>query len=207
MLTNLTNKCLVGFKKNIMQVVLYSVKRQQKTLCRPKPTKEMKDFVAAGSCVNEGRTHFRKCGQKVVNNMFKIKHAEDKLKVPMICWLVLLLLLLLLLHFVYIYIFLNFLMANNSEIVKTKQCLLKQSKKVSQCTEKHIETLQNRFNQVSMNGINIACGDYSEDTDRCDNVHVPNIAVERSDNSSIVLALFQLLDSVPDSENFLPGTD
>ena len=85
-MTNLANKCMTGFKKNIMQVTLYSVKKSQKSLCRAKATKEMREFVAAGKCVNGGAEQFRKCIRATVNNILKVKVMDDKLKIPLICW-------------------------------------------------------------------------------------------------------------------------
>lgn len=38
-LNNLANKCMTGFRKNVMLVALYSVKRSQRSLCRAKATK------------------------------------------------------------------------------------------------------------------------------------------------------------------------
>ena len=85
-LTHLANKCMTGFKKNVMQVTLYSVKKSQKSLCRAKPTKEMREFVAAGKCVNAGQELFRKCIRQSANNILKVRVVEDKLKIPLICW-------------------------------------------------------------------------------------------------------------------------
>lgn len=129
-LNNLANKCMAGFKKNVMLVALYSVKRSQRTLCRAKATKEMRDFVAAGKCVNGGREVFTKCIRETVNNVMKVKLMEDKMKIPFLC----------------------------CQVGATRSCLMKEAKKVKGCKEEHVETLNSRFNQVSMGTMNLACG-------------------------------------------------
>lgn len=157
-LTKLADKCMTGFKKNVMQVTLYSVKKSQKALCRPKPTKEMRDFVAAGKCVNSGRERFRGCIQQTARNIFKVKFIEDNLKVPLIC----------------------------CEIVRARQCLMKEAKKVKECKDEHVETINNRFNTVSMNSLNIACGQYTEESDRCDRVQPPQgVQLDRGNKSLV----------------------
>jgi len=178
-LTKLANKCMEGFKKNVLLVTLYSVKKNQKLLCRPNPTKEVRDFVAAGKCVNAGQNQFRKCLQKTQNDILKVRAVEDKLKIPLIC----------------------------CEIVRAKGCLLREAKKVSECKEEHIETMQNRFNNVAMNSMNLACGEYSDETDRCSRVHAPKgtVHIEKS-NKSMVMTMFELLDNLPFGEDAIPGS-
>ena len=63
-----------------------------------------------------------------------------------------------------------------------------------------------RFNNVASNGMNIACGDYTEETDRCSKIHAPKVTIEKS-NKSLVMTMFDLLDSLPLAEDTLPGAN
>ncbi|KAI2804258.1 hypothetical protein BLOT_003237 [Blomia tropicalis] len=156
-LTNLANKCMTGFKKNVMQVTLYSVKKSHKSLCRSKPNKEMKDLIAAGKCVNSGISEFSKCARTTRDNVLRITRAQE--------------------------------------------CLRQKAKNVPQCTEEHIETIQKRFNRASMNGMNIACGDYTDETDKCDKVHAPKDVIVEQSNKTMVMTMFELLDGLPLDDN------
>ena len=85
---------------------------------------------------------------------------------------------------------------------------MKEAKKVRECKDEHVETINNRFNTVSMNGMNIACGDYTEETDRCTKIQAPKgITVERGNNKSMVMTMFELLDSLPLSDDVLSGSN
>lgn len=86
LIDKMTNKCMVGFVKNVMQVTLYSIRKSQKLLCRNKPSKEMQNFVAAGKCVNNGRAQFTKCLRVTANNILASKAADNNKKLPIICW-------------------------------------------------------------------------------------------------------------------------
>lgn len=171
MLAQLSNRCLSGFTKNVLQVTIYSIKRSQKSLCRAKPSKDMHKFVAAGNCVNSGRNTFRKCLRSTVQNIYSIKLIEPKKRVPLIC----------------------------CEIVRAKGCLMRAAKKVPQCTDENINTIQDRFNHVSMNTMDIACGDYNEDTDKCDHIQPPQTK-EKMPNKSLVMTMFDVMESLSDDD-------
>ncbi|KAH9395302.1 hypothetical protein TYRP_020867 [Tyrophagus putrescentiae] len=162
-LNNLANKCMTGFRKNVMLVALYSVKRSQRSLCR--------------KCVNQGREVFTKCIRETVNNVLKVKLVEDKMKIPFLC----------------------------CQVGATRSCLMKEAKKVKGCKDEHVETLNSRFNQVSMGTMNLACGQYTEETDRCEKIRIPkgNVTIERG-NKSMVMTMFELLDTLPLDEENLP---
>ena len=86
LMNQMANKCLNGFNKNVLLVSLYSIKKSQRSLCRSKPTKDMRKFVAAGKCVNSGRPLFRKCFDETLRNVYSVKQVEVRKRVPLICW-------------------------------------------------------------------------------------------------------------------------
>lgn len=88
-----------------------------------------------------------------------------------------------------------------SEITRAQECLRQKAKNVPQCTEEHIETIQKRFNRASMNGMNIACGDYTDETDKCDKVHAPKDVIVEQSNKTMVMTMFELLDGLPLDDN------
>lgn len=86
LIDKMTNKCMVGFVKNVMQVTLYSIRKSQKALCRSRPNKDMQNFVNAGKCVNKGRELFKTCLRDTANNILASKNADISKKLPIICW-------------------------------------------------------------------------------------------------------------------------
>lgn len=90
----------------------------------------------------------------------------------------------------------NSLIRFYSEVVHIKQCLLGEAKKIKECKDEHVDTLQRHFQSVATNTINIACADYNEDSDRCDNIHPPE--VKRDKNKSLTSFFLELAESFPD---------
>ena len=155
-----------------MRITMYSVRSTQKVLCRKRPTTEMKAFVNAAKCMNSGRSQFRPCVRIAAKNIYSMKMMPEKLRIPLVC----------------------------CEVHRAKECLLNQAKHVKDCTEENVETLQARFNHVASNTMSFACGEYTEDSDKCNSVRAPKDAKYPPANRSIPSILFELLD-------YLPGED
>ena len=85
-LEDLKNRCMDGLIKRIVSVLIYSMRRQRKSLCRKSANKKMIEFVSAGKCINAGRPEADKCFKTAIDHIVGIKHAEDKMKIPFICW-------------------------------------------------------------------------------------------------------------------------
>ena len=85
-LEDLKNRCMDGLIKRIVSVLLYSIRRQRKSLCRKSANKKMIEFVSAGKCINAGRPEAEKCFRQALDHIVGIKHVEDKMKIPYICW-------------------------------------------------------------------------------------------------------------------------
>lgn len=79
---------------------------------------------------------------------------------------------------------------------------MKEAKKVPDCTDENVEVLQTRFNSISLNSINIACGDYSEETDRCSKVEVPkgDFIAKFDKDRSLAITLLEFIESFPEDE-------
>ncbi|XP_046916758.1 uncharacterized protein LOC124497180 [Dermatophagoides farinae] len=145
LMSKMADKCMTGFTKNIMQVTIYSLRRSRKSICKNKPNKEMLALINAGKCVNGGRKRFSKCVKHAQIHIETVKDMPTKKRIPLIC----------------------------CEIVRAKSCMLDKAKDVNECSEQNVETLQRRFTHISANSMNMACGDYTEDSNRCDTVKPP----------------------------------
>lgn len=168
----LVDKCLTGFKKNLMQVTLYSIKSAQKTLCRKRPSAEMRALVAAGKCVNTGRPKFRHCLRTAAQNIYAMKLMPEKLRIPLVC----------------------------CEVLRARDCLQLEAKGVKECSQQNVDTLNARFTAATSNTMSFACGDYNDESDRCNSVRPPKGTKPPPKDKSIVSVLFELLD-------YLPGDD
>ena len=85
-LEELKNKCMDGLIKRVVSVLLYSIRRQRKSLCRKSANKKMIEFVSAGKCINAGRPDAEKCFTQAMDHIIGIKRVENKMKIPYICW-------------------------------------------------------------------------------------------------------------------------
>lgn len=166
MMSKLADKCMTGFSKNIIQVSIYSIKRSRKTLCKTKPTKDVVEFLEAGKCINGGLNQFKDCLLRTQANIMSLRRVESKMRIPFIC----------------------------CETVRAKECLMETAKNVKECTEAHVELLQNRFQMVSQNPMNMACGEYTEDSDKCDFVQPPEGIDYSAPPKSFMMSALELID-------------
>ena len=83
---DLKNRCMDGLIKRIVAVMLYSIKKQRKSLCRKNASKKQVEFVSAGKCINSARPEAEKCINEAMDHIVGIKRADDKMKIPFICW-------------------------------------------------------------------------------------------------------------------------
>jgi len=77
-----------GLFKQIVSVVIYSIKKERKVLCRKNPTKELHELLATGKCVNSGRIELEKCAKISIERALVMKDADQDLKIPLACWYV-----------------------------------------------------------------------------------------------------------------------
>ncbi|XP_054155138.1 uncharacterized protein LOC128953655 [Oppia nitens] len=167
-LEDLKNHCMDGMLKRIVSVMLYSIRRQRKGMCRKKPNKKMVELISAGKCINSGRPEAQKCIDEAMNHVVGIKHAtDDRMKIPFIC----------------------------CTFVKLKSCLISIGHKNKQCTEEHINLLVRRSEQVSNGPMNMACGDYNEETDKCEKLEIPNRLKDEPIPKSFLMPLVDIFDS------------
>jgi hypothetical protein len=75
-----------GLMKRVVAIIIFSSKRQRKQICRKTPTKKMVELVSAGKCINNGSKEIEKCAKISINNILGIKYAEEKMKIPLLCW-------------------------------------------------------------------------------------------------------------------------
>lgn len=83
---DLNTRCMKGLMKRVVSVVIYSMKKQRKSLCRKTPNQKMIEFVSAGKCINKGSKDIEKCAKASIDHVLGIKFAEEDIRIPLLCW-------------------------------------------------------------------------------------------------------------------------
>lgn len=72
--------------KEVVGIVLYSVKKKRRTMCRKNTSKDLKDLVDSGKCVNKARFDLEKCANKSLDRFHAMKEVQNDQKIPLVCW-------------------------------------------------------------------------------------------------------------------------
>ncbi|CAG2178734.1 unnamed protein product, partial [Oppiella nova] len=122
----------------------------------------------AGKCINAVRPDAQRCVDEAMDHIIGIRNITDnKMKIPFVC----------------------------CTFVKLKACLLDHGHKNKQCTEQHLNLLLRQSEQVSNGPMNMACGDYNEESDRCDKLVIPKRQQDEPLPKSFLMPLVELFDS------------
>jgi len=79
-----TDQCGQGVQKQLANVMLYTVKMNQKSYCTKSSKRE--EVISFSSCGNSIREATNKCMESFLNGLGKANSAESKYKVPQACW-------------------------------------------------------------------------------------------------------------------------
>jgi hypothetical protein len=82
-----------------------------------------------------------------------------------------------------------------SEFVRIKNCLISSASKNDVCTEEHVKILVRNSEQVSNGALNLACGDYTEETDKCDNLKPPPKPLGQKTPKSFIMPIIEIFES------------
>lgn len=85
-LEDLNKRCMKGMMKEVVGIVLYSVKKKRRAMCRKNTTPELRQLVESGKCVNKGRFELEKCANKSMDRFIAMKNVENDMKIPLVCW-------------------------------------------------------------------------------------------------------------------------
>jgi hypothetical protein len=163
-----------GLIKQVVSVVIFSVRKEQKVICKksPTPSKDVTDLIASGKCINKARPQLESCADQAIDRLSNIKFAEEKIRIPLLC----------------------------CDIPTIKKCLLSSMKRVDICTEKHEETLLKHAQVLTGNVRQLACSEYKEGSAKCDSLKIPNVQKRKGQKrpKSFIVPIINLLKSFPE---------
>jgi len=170
LLEDLNRRCMKGLFKEVVSIVIFSVKKKRRNICGKRPTAELRDLLEAGKCVNKGRKQIENCANRGIDNFLGIKNVEQNVKIPLVC----------------------------CEISKVKGCMVNVMSKESTCTEKHKETLLSHFEGLSGNALKLACNDYEENGEKCNKLKGINLRLNKGQKrpKSLLTPVIELFESL-----------
>ena len=84
-LGNYVKECKKGLPKQLLSVMIYTIRLQVKNLCK-KNSKMRSALMTTAKCVNAGKQEFLKCNNELIDTLQGIIKADDKKKIPFTCW-------------------------------------------------------------------------------------------------------------------------
>jgi hypothetical protein len=124
--------------------MLFTSRNQYTRICKKDP-KMRRRFLSASICINKARDEFEKCHRVMIEKLLGIKFAEEKLKIPLTC-------------------------CGNYEL---KNCYREGAKRIDICSDENLETIDSFAGSITMNADNLFCGEYSDDSDKCEKLGEP----------------------------------
>lgn len=79
------SKCFKGTLKQFGSLMIYSVRNSIKQFCH-KNNRRLESLFKTAVCVNRNRRSVNRCMSQLIDHLIGIKYAEDKKKMPLICW-------------------------------------------------------------------------------------------------------------------------
>ena len=80
------NKCFKGTLKQFGSLFIYSNRNTVKRFCSNNNNKQVPKLLKAAKCINQHMPRLSKCMTRMTENFIGIKYADDKKKIPHICW-------------------------------------------------------------------------------------------------------------------------
>ena len=97
--------------------------------------------------------------------------------------------------------FLSLPLSSPSELPRLRACIEDVQKNIDFCTEKNIESTNRFVDSIIGNSVNLlACGEYVENTDKCDKLTVPKKKKSQRRPRSLIMAFLHLIESFPEVE-------
>jgi len=163
-----TDVCGKGIQKQLANVMLYTVKMNQKSYCT-KPSKK-DEVISLSSCGNAIREQSNVCMENFLTGLGKANSVEAKHKVPQAC----------------------------CAFHELKSCIMKsgRTKGSPSCGDKELENLERYINAMAGNTLNLMCSEYDEESDKCTQLPPLPKDVKFSKPPSIIVGFGQLLTSL-----------
>lgn len=147
-LENYKTACLKNEAKNIVSVIIYSIKQVVQVYCKKPNSKRTAELLDSAGCANKATKDYNECSKGYIERLIYAKTIINKPKDRLIqtcCG--------------YFHIY---------------NCVREQALKHPDiCTQERIEANINYIKTFFDNAINAACGEYNGDNDKCDRVEVP----------------------------------
>ncbi len=132
-LENYKTQCLRGLPKQIMSVIIYSIKNAINNLCK-KDSKRLTNLIESAPCMNKGSNEINQCYTKYIDGVLGAKNSADNKKIA---------------H-------------NVCEYHKIFPCIEKRMKNVNGCNENQIKTINDFIRSLFGNSIDLTSGEYTE---------------------------------------------
>jgi len=76
---------MTGLSKQTTSVIVFSFKNTVNQL-KKLESKRTKNMLQTFPCMNKGSTGLNKCNSKLIDEFLGAKNADEKLRIPHVCW-------------------------------------------------------------------------------------------------------------------------
>jgi len=135
------NQCLKERPKQIVSIVVYSIRALITSYCKNPNAKKTKDLISSAHCANSASTDYLKCNDRYVDLLMAVENSKDsKKQLGQMC----------------------------CGYVEVFKCVQEQAALHKSCTEEKVEANVNYIRGFFDNAVNVICGDYNDQSDKCD---------------------------------------
>ncbi|CAG2171174.1 unnamed protein product [Oppiella nova] len=171
--------CVGQFSKTVAKVILYSLKKQTDSTCKPgKISRQARELMAAGGCANKARDGIQGCNKKLIDSLLGVKSAELKDRIYMTCWYI--------------------LVHSNAYRI----CLRDTTEDTPGCTAHTVDWAEKFVLKVMGSSISLVCGEYFEESDKCrklvDKTPKPDLPKNYVKPKNFILPMLELMETFPD---------
>ncbi|XP_054153423.1 uncharacterized protein LOC128952112 [Oppia nitens] len=139
--TDFSNRCRQGLHRTMSTVMVATVKFNNKNYCMM--TEKSQELMAMATCSNVIKSETNQCLDVFLLALGRANHAHRRHRIPHGC----------------------------CAYYQMKTCVLNEAAKHNipggRCTGHRVEYVERYMNSMAGNTLNLMCGDYDEDSDRC----------------------------------------
>ncbi|OTF81916.1 hypothetical protein BLA29_006110 [Euroglyphus maynei] len=169
-------RCQHGLPKQYFNILVYTIKGSMSRICK-KNSKKARQFLSASGCIRRASHHFDQCHRNLIERLHRIKFSDDKKKIPYTC----------------------------CEYYTLRKCFQDGGRNEAKCSDKEMETVEELIESTSSNALNFFCGEYAEDSDKCEKLGPLAEAPSKSGRKSrpkylrsISLTVAEIFDTFPE---------